>query len=90
MNQVKLVIDGESWSSMGSHVEVSFVMLRMANPIVQCESNLRETLSLLSSAQSHGCQLSQQCVADSCAHRLEYLLRLTVYPAKGGMNAAID
>ena len=29
MNQVKLVIDGESWSSMGSHVEVSFLMPRM-------------------------------------------------------------
>jgi len=25
MNQVKLVIDGESWSSMRSHVEVSFL-----------------------------------------------------------------
>ena len=29
------MIDGESWSSMGSHVEVSFVMLRMANPTVK-------------------------------------------------------
>ena len=50
MNQVKLVIDGEGWSSMGSHIEVSFLMPRMtscANPTVKFGIILTLTASVI-------------------------------------------
>ena len=84
MNQVKLAIDGESWSSMGSHAEVS-LMLRMANPTVKVlGSSLIFTASVITVVGSISrVSMSQQCVADSGAYHLEYLLRLRGLSSQG-------
>jgi hypothetical protein len=66
------MIDGGRWSSMGNHVEVSFLMPPFLTASV---------ITVVSSISR--VSLSRQCVADSRAYRLEHLLLLTGLSSQG-------